>query len=124
MKIQLNGHSAAELHREAEKGARFVYYTFTLSLLVTTLKRNSGIYMIRPGESRVKKGLPFTVLTFLLGWWAIPFGPKHTVEALRTNIKGGKDITDEVDAILAGHLLFMEAQKAKKEVQPLRKMAQ
>jgi hypothetical protein len=116
MRIHYNGFTAEHLHREAEKGGRFVYFSFSVSLLVTTLKRTSGIYLIKPGESRIKKGIPFTIVTLLFGWWAIPFGPKHTLASIRMNMKGGKDVTDEVDSILAGHLMFKEAQQQQKKV--------
>ena len=40
MKIKnIEGFSAANLQREADKGGRFVYYAFTISLLVVTFKR-------------------------------------------------------------------------------------
>ena len=53
------------------------------------------------------------IISALLGWWGIPFGPKFTLESIRTNMKGGKDVTDEVMATVAGHLLFQESHMAK-----------
>ncbi|MGQ0740018.1 MAG: hypothetical protein ACT4OJ_13265 [Bacteroidota bacterium] len=115
MKIRnIEGLSAAELQQEADKGARFVYFEFTISLIVATFKKTSGVYMIRGGESAAAKGLLFTVVSALFGWWGIPFGPKYTIENIRTNLKGGKDVTDEVMATVAGHVLFQEAQQRKK----------
>ena len=115
MKIRnIEGLSAADLQLEADKGARFVYYAYTISLLLVTLRRTSGVYMIRGGESHRAKGLPFTLVTMLFGWWGIPYGPKYTIESLRTNLKGGKDVTDEVMSTVAGHILFQEAQQVKK----------
>ena len=29
-------------------------------------------------------------------WWGIPWGPIYTVGCLSTNLKGGKDVTDEI----------------------------
>lgn len=114
MKIRnIEGLSAADLQREEARGAKFVYYSFTISVLVITFKRTSGVYMIRGGENPVSKGLPFTILSFLFGWWGIPFGPKYTIESIRTNLKGGKDVTEEVMATVAGHILFQEAQQRK-----------
>jgi hypothetical protein len=115
MKIQnVNGFSAEQLQREAEKGARFVHYAYSISLIVTTINRETGVYMVRATESPVKQSLPFTILTVLFGWWAIPFGPKHALASIRTNLKGGKDVTDEVTAIIEGHIMFREAQQRKK----------
>lgn len=115
MKIRnIKGLSAFDLEQEAERGARFVYYTFTVSLLLVTFKRTSGVYMIRGGENAVSKGKRFTAISLLFGWWGIPFGPKYTIESIRSNLKGGKDVTDEVMATVAGHILFREAQQRKK----------
>ncbi|HUR65231.1 MAG TPA: hypothetical protein VMZ03_02670 [Chitinophagaceae bacterium] len=115
MKIMnIKGLSAVDLEREAEKGARFVYYTFIVSLLLVTFKRTSGVYMIRGGESAVSKGNRFTIISALFGWWGIPFGPKHSIKSIRSNLRGGKDVTDEVMSTVAGHILFREAQQRKK----------
>ena len=116
MKIQLNGFSAEELHNEVRQGGKFVYYSYSFSLLVTTINRTSGIFLVKPGESGLKKGIPYTFISLLFGWWAIPFGPKHTIASIRMNLKGGKNVTDEVDSILAGHLLYKEAEQRKKVV--------
>jgi len=110
----IDGLSAEDLQREADKGARFIYYPFIVSLLVITFKRTSGVYLVRANENPVSKGLPFTLVSAFFGWWGVPFGPKYTLASIRTNMKGGKDVTDEVMATVAGHVLFREAQQAKK----------
>jgi len=67
--------------------------------------------MVRTGENRIIRGLPYTILSLLFGWWGIPWGPKHTVESIRTNLRGGKDVTDEVMSVVAGYVLFKETEK-------------
>src|SRR5690349_6723470 len=115
MKIKnIEGLSARDLQEEAEKGARFVYYTYTFSLLFVTLRRNSGVYMTRPSDNTFLKAFPFTLTSLFFGWWGVPSGPKHTLESIRANISGGVDVTDEVMATVAGHLLFQEAEARKK----------
>jgi hypothetical protein len=117
MKIKnIEGLSPEQLEDEVNKGGRFVYYLYTMSLIVVTFKPTSGVYLVKGNESRVKKGWPFTLLSFFLGWWGIPYGPKYTIAAIRTNLKGGKDVTDEVMATIAGHVLFMEVEKQKARV--------
>jgi hypothetical protein len=114
MKIQnVNGFTADQLHSEVLKGAKFVHFAYSVSLLFITLNRETGVYMIRPNEKAAKKAMPFTVLTFLFGWWGFPFGPKYSLASIRTNMKGGKDVTDEISAIIDGHLLFRESQQKK-----------
>lgn len=70
--------------------------------------------MIRSGESNSGKKTLFTFISVLFGWWGIPNGPRLTLESIRTNMKGGKDVTDEVMATVAGHILFQETQKQQK----------
>lgn len=114
MKIKnIDGLSAENLQQEVKKGGRFVYYSFAISLVVVTFKRTSGVYLVRGGENAIMKGLPYTILSSLFGWWGIPFGPKYALESIRTNMKGGKDVTEEVMATVAGHILFREAEKQK-----------
>ncbi|MGB3005482.1 MAG: hypothetical protein WBC06_03160 [Chitinophagaceae bacterium] len=114
MKIKnIDGLSASDLQEEERKGGRFIYFAYTVSLIVFTFKRTSGVYLVRKSENRLAKGIPFVIISALLGWWGIPFGPKFTLESIRTNMKGGKDVTDEVMATVAGHLLFQESHMAK-----------
>ena len=109
MKIRnIEGLTASDLQAEAAKGARFVYYPYTISLLLLTLNRTSGVYLIKAGQNPVKKGMGFTLISLFFGWWGIPFGPKYALQSIRTNLKGGKDVTDEVMDTVAGHILFQE----------------
>ena len=89
-----------ELRHQLDLGARFVYYKYTISALVITFRRSSDIYLVKAGESRVVKGLPWSALTFLLGWWGIPWGPIFSIGSLWTNLRGGEDVTDKVVASL------------------------
>ena len=114
MKIKnIDGLTSEDLEQEVKSGGRFVHFPFTVSLLVVTLKRSSGVYLVRNNENAALKGLPFSIISALFGWWGIPFGPKYTFDSIRTNYKGGKDVTDEVMATVAGHILFKETQMQK-----------
>ena len=116
MKIKnINGLSATDLQEAVKDGARFVYYAWTISVIILTFKRTSGVYLVYPEENRVLKGFIFTLITFLFGWWGIPSGPKHSLESIRTNWRGGKDVTDEVMAVVTGYMLFNEANEKKKK---------
>jgi hypothetical protein len=116
MKIKnINGLSATDLQEEVNAGARFVYYAWTISAIILTFKRTSGVYLVYPEENRISKGFIFTLITFLFGWWGIPSGPKHSMESIRTNLRGGKDVTDEVMAVVAGYILFKETNENRKK---------
>jgi len=113
----IEGLSAEDLQREAGKGGRFIYFPFTISLIVVTFKRTSDVYLVRAGENSARKGMPFTLLSFFLGWWGIPFGPKYTLASLRTNLRGGKDVTEEVMSTVAGYVLFREQEAGRRSLQ-------
>lgn len=114
MKIKnINGLSADDLQWEVKNGGRFIYYPFTISFLIVTFKRSSDVYLVRGKESAALKGLPFTLISAFFGWWGIPFGPKFTFQNILTNIRGGKDVTEEVMETVAGHVLYKKAQKPK-----------
>ncbi|PYX47366.1 MAG: hypothetical protein DMG79_14150 [Acidobacteria bacterium] len=96
MKIQgIEGMSSDQLRFELQRGAKIVCYQYCISLLVITFRRSSDAYYIPAGESSVTKGLPWTLLSVVMGWWGIPWGPIFTIQSLITNFKGGKDLTEQ-----------------------------
>jgi len=99
MKIQgIENMSSDQLRFELQRGAKIVCYQYCVSLLVITLRRSSDAYYIPAGESSVSKGLPWTLLSLVMGWWGIPWGPIFTVQSLIVNFKGGKDLTADFSA--------------------------
>ena len=92
----IEGLTVDQINMELNSGAKFVVFQYCISILVMTFKRGSDIYFIRAEESTTKYSIGFTVLTALVGWWGIPWGPIYTIGSLHTNLKGGKDITQEV----------------------------
>jgi tetrahydromethanopterin S-methyltransferase subunit E len=93
--------SGLHLQQEIASGGQFVVYQYCISVLIMTFRRSSDIYFISASESRVLKGLGFSLLSFFLGWWGIPWGPIYTIQALWINFNGGKDVTQEVLASMA-----------------------
>lgn len=88
--------SGGELQQEIQQGGKFVMFQYCISILVLTFKRSSNIYFIRHEENAALKSLPFTLLSLVLGWWGIPWGPIYTVQSVWVNFKGGRDVTSEV----------------------------
>ena len=102
-KLKINGIqglTGSQLDFELQRGVKFVLYQYCISLLVVTLKRPSDIYFVKGGESSVGKGVPFTLLSLVAGWWGIPWGPIYTIQSVYNNFNGGKDVTQEVAASL------------------------
>ena len=97
MKIHgIEGLTTAQLNEELRQGAKFVLYQYCISVVFMTFKRGTDVYFVRANESTVGKGIGWSILTFFLGWWGIPWGPIHTVGSLITNFAGGKDVTSEI----------------------------
>lgn len=102
MKIKgIEGLSGRDIQSELERGGRFVVYSYCISIIVMTFKRPTSIYFLRAGESGFTKGLPFTLISIVFGWWGIPWGPIYTIGSLISNLSGGKNVTGEVVQSLA-----------------------
>jgi hypothetical protein len=101
MKIEgIEGMSPEQLRFELLRGAKFVFFYYSVSVVVMSFRRASPVYFIPAGENALAKGLPWTLLTLVAGWWGIPWGPIYTVQSLVVNLKGGKDVTAELSASL------------------------
>jgi hypothetical protein len=99
MKVQgIEGMSADRLQFEIQRGGKFVFYQYAISVLVMSFRRSSDVYFIPAGESAITKGLPWSLISLVAGWWGIPWGPIFTIQSLVTNFKGGKDVTAELSA--------------------------
>ena len=94
--IGIEGMTTQQIQEEINNGAKFVYYRYCISVIVMTFRRSTDIYFIRPGQHGAVKGMGWTALTMLLGWWGIPWGPIYSVSSLATNLQGGKDVTGQI----------------------------
>ncbi|MBN1917433.1 MAG: hypothetical protein JW889_05950 [Verrucomicrobia bacterium] len=99
--VGLEGLSDEQVRQELERGARFVLFQYCISLFVVTFKRSSGIYFVRAGEGVASRAFGYSLISLLLGWWGIPWGPIWTIATLVTNAGGGKDVTADLLAAMA-----------------------
>jgi hypothetical protein len=96
MAVDWRSLSAAQMLDEIKAGGRFVQYSYCISILIMSFKRHSNPRFIRAGQSALLAGLPWTAITFLLGWWGIPWGPIWSIQCIARNMQGGHDITAAV----------------------------
>jgi hypothetical protein len=94
--VGLEGMSDEDLEIELGNGARFVVYSYCISVIILSFKQPSAIHFVRSNESRFLKGLPYTLISLVAGWWGIPFGIIYTIWCLAANSAGGTDVTAEV----------------------------
>jgi hypothetical protein len=92
----IDGLTVNDINKELSRGAKFVMFQYCVSILVMTFRRSSDIYFIKAGESTIKHSIGLTLVTFIFGWWGIPWGPIYSIGALFSNLTGGKDVTQEV----------------------------
>jgi hypothetical protein len=94
--VGTEGMTSLDMQVELQRGAKFVVFQYVISVLIMTFKRSSNVYFIKADESAVVKGLPFTLLSILFGWWGIPWGIIYTIEAIGVNFGGGRDVTQQI----------------------------
>lgn len=102
MKINgVDGMSVADVRSEVARGGKFVIFQYCISILIMTFRRGSDIHFIRADEGTFGVSIGYTLVSLLLGWWGIPWGPIYTIGAIFTNLRGGIDVTQEIMANLS-----------------------
>lgn len=94
---ELSSLSTEEINQYLTEGARFVRFSYVISIIVMTFKRESAIYFLSKDVNARKVAWPYTLITSLFGWWGIPYGLIYTIQALSLNSEG-RDVTEEVIA--------------------------
>ncbi|MDR6561292.1 MULTISPECIES: hypothetical protein [unclassified Arcicella] len=93
MEINTNGLTPNELRDGVAQGGKFVFFKYTISIIIMTFRRTSDIYYIEPGGSTFTHSWSSILINLLLGWWGLPWGPIYTIGALYNNFSGGEDVT-------------------------------
>jgi len=88
-----------ELDLYLQGGGKFVTFEYCISVLVATHTGQSDIYFIRPNESTLGKGFLYSLISLFFGWLGFPHGPIKTIHSIATNLRGGKDVTQQVVAL-------------------------
>ena len=61
-----------------------------------TFRRATDIYFVPAEHSATAKGLKWTLVSLLAGWWGFPLGLVYTPFCIAQNLTGGRDVTREV----------------------------
>lgn len=69
-------------------GTTLTRYEVALSFLVVSFKVPSRLYIVGH-DATLLVATAFTVISLLLGWWGVPWGPIYTVRAVWSNVRGG-----------------------------------
>jgi hypothetical protein len=92
----IEGLTMKDLQDEVDRGGKFVIYQYCVSVLIMTFRQPTDVYFVRGHESAVGKGIQYSLISFVAGWWGIPWGPIYTIGSLINNFGGGKDVTTGV----------------------------
>lgn len=67
---------------------RYAIYRYVTSFFLITYRGvHQGIFCARCGARRAYKN---SVITWILGWWGIPWGPIYSIQAIARNMLGGE----------------------------------
>lgn len=108
------GEETEKIRRQAESspllfdirnGKRMVTYQYAMSVIVISMLRPSKVEVLEPGQSAFVRGLKYSGISLLAGWWGIPGGPIFTIASIVRNCRGGIDLTRTVEAVLTGSRL-------------------
>jgi hypothetical protein len=94
--VGTEGMSREQIRAEVLRGAKFVVFQYCVSAVFVTFRRSSNVHLIRPGDGTGGRALPYTLVSLVLGWWGVPWGPIWTVATVYRNSRGGRDVTAQV----------------------------
>lgn len=94
----INGLTTAQIRQEVSQGGKFVFFKYTISIVIMTFRRTSDIYYIQPEKSSFSHSWIFLLTNLIVGWWGIPWGPIYTIGGIYNNLTGGTDVTEEIMA--------------------------
>jgi hypothetical protein len=80
--------------RDLLAGGRYVVYPYCMSFLFFSLRRSSGLVYLAPGQSGQR--IPWILISLVLGWWGIPWGPIWTLDSIGRCRAGGLNMTGDV----------------------------
>lgn len=105
----INDMTLPDVEAAVGNGAKFVYFEFCISLLIVTFRRSSTIYFIKTSKDRWLLTAYYNLVTFVLGWWGLPWGLAYTPLALFRNTIGGHNLTPQIMAYLRSNGGMMPA---------------
>lgn len=85
------------LHNEIQHGGRFLVFPYCISVFfAVTTRRFSPAIFVPYGASTQTYQTRYNRISYILGWWGIPWGPVRTLQCVRINRNGGIDVTEDI----------------------------
>jgi hypothetical protein len=103
------------------RGGSIIEYQRVASCVVASQKSSKYVW-VPPDANRVLRSLPYTLSTLLFGWWSFT-GLVWTIQALITNLGGGRDATEELLNATNGGNVELAQQMVEEEIQAQRRQS-
>ena len=68
-----------------------VRYPYVISAVFVTFRFESRVHRVRSTDGRYLRAIPYMLVSLLLGWWAVPWGPVQAWRAVWECLGGGVD---------------------------------
>lgn len=88
----MRGSGAIYEGRTITEATEITRFQACLSFLILTTRFPSRFLFAEQGNL-FSIGSTYTIVTLLLGWWGIPWGPVYTIQTLYQNLRGGQKQT-------------------------------
>lgn len=69
----------------------YVRYPYVVSAGVVTFRFESRVHAVRGADARYLRAVPYLLVSILLGWWGVPWGPVLTWRAMWECLGGGRE---------------------------------
>lgn len=83
-----NGNAAYE-GKPVTLKTEVTHFRLAMSFLIISVKLHSRYYFVDDAANGPRRAL-FSLGSLLFGWWGLPWGPVFTIDALVTDLRGGK----------------------------------
>jgi hypothetical protein len=89
--------SIDDLKKEINNGSKFIVFQYCVSLFfAVTLRRFSPAILIKENSLFNKYKRKYNIISYIFGWWGIPWGPIYTIKSININNNGAVDVTEEI----------------------------
>jgi len=76
---------------EIKPDTELIQFQICISFILFSVKSPSR-FLVKGYDKTLSKKTICTIISFIFGWWGIPWGPIYTIQTICNNLAGGKKI--------------------------------
>ncbi len=88
--------SLGELKQKIKDGDRFIVFQYCITPIFASYTPFSPAILISDKSQTKAYIRRYNWISAIFGWWGVPHGPSSTISALKLNLRGGLDVTDDI----------------------------